>query len=309
MAILFHCPWENADEWLAALRSAMPRDEIRVWPNVGDAEEIDFALVWQIPHGELGAFPGLLGISSLGAGVDGLLTDPELPANVQIARLVDPLMADRMAEYVCGNVLYYHLGHDRYAEQQRFGRWRRRPHVDARDRFIGLLGLGHLGRRCAERLGEFGFNLLGWSRGPKEIRGVHCLHGNDRLDEVLERAGILVVLLPLTIDTENLLDKVAFNVMPRGAYLINCSRGEIVDEEHLVAALDSERLAGATLDACREEPLPADHPLWKHPKIRITRHVASLSEPVTGALILAEQVRRARRRQRLVDVVEVARGY
>ena len=309
MAILFHCPWDNADQWLAALRAALPRDEFRVWPDVGAAEEIDFAMVWQIPHGVLAQFPNLLAISSLGAGVDDLVRDPDLPRNVPISRLVDPLMADRMAEYVCAAVLHHHLGLDVYAEQQRREYWRRHQTTDARDRTVALLGLGRMGQCCAQRLGALGFNLLGWSRGAKEINGVQCSHGDSRLDQVLGAAEIVVVLLPLTEQTTNLMDKVAFNAMPRGAYLINCSRGEIVVEDQLLAALENGRLGGATLDAFAEEPLPSGHPLWGHEKVRVTPHIASLSAPGTAAMILADQVRRARNRQRLEDLINIEDGY
>ena len=309
MAILFHCPWDNADQWLAALRAALPNDEFRVWPDIGAPGGIDFAMVWQLPHGVLSALPNLLAVSSLGSGVDALVTDPELPRNIPVARLVDPLMADRMAEYVCATVLHHHLGLAVYDEQQRQEYWRRNPARDARDRTVALLGLGQMGRRCALRLGALGFNLLGWSRGPNDVNGVQCSHGAGRLDGVLQAADIAVVLLPLTEQTINLMDKVAFNAMPSNSYLINCSRGELVVEEDLVFALDSERLAGATLDAFREEPLPHGSPLWRHPKVRVTPHIASLSAPGTAAMILADQVRRARNRQRLADTINIEHGY
>ena len=156
MAVLFHCPWDNADEWLAALQQAMPREEFRVWPALGNTAEIDFAMVWELPAGELRRLSNLVGISSLGAGVDGILGDPSLPNGVPIARLVDPLMAERMAEYVCGSVLHYHLNHDAYERQQRSRRWQRLAHKDAKDRTVGILGLGHLGQTVARRLRGLG---------------------------------------------------------------------------------------------------------------------------------------------------------
>ncbi|MDA1099770.1 MAG: glyoxylate/hydroxypyruvate reductase A [Proteobacteria bacterium] len=309
MAILFHSPWDNADQWLAALRMALPDDEIRVWPAVGAPEEIDFAMVWQIPHGVLAGFPNLLAIASLGAGVDALVADPDLPRHVPITRLLDPLMADRMAEYVCAAVLHHHLGLDVYAEQQGREQWRRQPARDARDRSVALLGLGQMGQRCAHRLGGLGFNLLGWSRRARKIDGVRCSHGPDRLHRLLAMADIAVVLLPLTAQTTNLMDQAAFDLMRRGSYLINCSRGEIVVEDELIAALDDGRLAGATLDAFRVEPLAAGHPLWRHARVRVTPHIASLSAPATAALILADQVRRARTGQPQQDLVDVRHGY
>ena len=309
MAILFHCPWDNADQWLAALQAALPNDEFRIWPDLGEPDEIDFAMVWKLPHGVLAGLANLAAISSLGAGVDALIEDPDLPRTIPIARLVDPLMADRMAEYVTATVLHHHLGLDVYDDQQRRKNWRRNPTADARDRTVALLGLGQMGRRCAQRLGALGFNLLGWSRGPTEVVGVNCSHGPERLDRVLQAADIVVVLLPLTGQTINLMDEAAFNAMRPGGYVINCSRGELVVDADLIAALDGGRLAGATLDAFREEPLPPGSNLWRHPKVRVTPHIASLSAPDTAALILANQVRRARNRQRLADTINIEHGY
>ncbi len=309
MAILFHSPWDNADQWLAALRAALPKDEIRVWPDVGARSEIDFAMVWQIPPGVLAGFPNLLGIASLGAGVDALVADPDLPRNIPITRLVDPLMADRMAEYVCATVLHYHLGLDIYQEQQERAHWQRHQTTDAPGRTIALLGLGQMGQRCAHHLGGLGFDLLGWSRRAKEITGVRCSHGLSRLHQVLASADIAVLLLPLTVETTNLMDRAAISAMAPGSYLINCSRGEIVVEDDLIAALDGGHLAGATLDAFRAEPLAPDHPLWRHPKIRITPHIASLSAPATAALILAEQVHQARNHRLRQDLVVIDDGY
>ncbi|MDP6691913.1 MAG: glyoxylate/hydroxypyruvate reductase A [Alphaproteobacteria bacterium] len=309
MAILFYCPWDNSDQWLAALRSALPDDDFRVWPDVGDPEEIDFAMVWKIPPGVLAGFPNLLAIASLGAGVDALVDDPDLPRNVPVTRLVDPLMADRMAEYVCATVLHHHLGLDNYGLQQSRKHWQRHPTTDARDRTVALLGLGQMGQRCAQRLAALGFNLLGWSRSAREIAGIRCSHGLEALKDVLRQAEIAVLLLPLTERTVNLMDQATFSAMPEGGYLINCSRGECVVEDDLLAALDSGHLAGATLDAFRDEPLAAHSPLWRHPKVRITPHIASLSAAGTAAPILADQVRRARGGQPVADRVDIDNGY
>ena len=309
MAILFHCPWDNADEWLGALQAALPNDEFRMWPDLGAVDEIDFAMVWKLPHGILAGLPNLLAISSLGAGVDALVEDPDLPRQIPITRLVDPLMADRMAEYVMATVLHHHLGLDVYDQQQRRQHWQRHPTRDAKDRTVALLGLGQMGRRCAQRLGGLGFNLLGWSRSPHEMDGIDCSDGFDRLDHVLRAAEIAVLLLPLTTQTTNLMNGAAFAAMPDGGVVINCSRGEVVVEGDLMAALDSGHLAGATLDAFRAEPLATDHALWSHPKVRITPHIASLSASGTAALILAEQVRRARSGERLTDTINIEQGY
>lgn len=308
MAILFHCPWENAEEWRRRIAEALPDAELRSWPELGEPGEIDFAMVWQPPRGELAKLPALKGVCALGAGVDALLRDPALP-DAPIARLVDPLMAERMAEYVVGQALRHHLRTDEYAAQQRAGMWRRLPYKDAGARTVGVLGLGALGRRAAERLAAQGFRVLGWSRTARQVAGVACLQGAAALDALAREAEILVCLLPLTAETRGLLDARLFARLPDGAALINVARGAHLVEADLLAALDSGKLSGATVDVFAEEPPPTEHPFWRHPKILVTPHVSSLSEPRTGAAILAEQYRRAMRGEPMRDLVDPAAGY
>lgn len=309
MAVLFHCPWDNADDWYDALCAAMPGEDLRRWPDTGDPVEIDFAIVWELPPGALRAFPNLKGISSMGAGVEGLMADPTLPAGVPVARLVDPVIAARMAEYVAATVLYYHLGHDTYAAQQARAHWQRHPARDAGDRRVGVLGLGAMGLAAARTLTAIGFDVAGWSRAPRDENGIRCFDGPSGFDAVLRQSEILVVLLPRTKETVDLLDADAFAAMPTGSCLINCARGDLVVEDDLLRAIDAGHLAGATLDVVREEPLAPDHPYWRHPKIRITPHVSSLSDPASGSRILAEQVARARRGGPLMNPADPRRGY
>lgn len=308
MAILFHCPWPNAEEWRRLIASALPEAEIKVWPEVGDPSAVDLAMVWRPPPGALAGLPNLKGVCALGAGVDDLLRDPDLPP-VPIARLVDPLMADRMAEYVVGHALRHHLRTDEYAAQQRAGIWRRLPYKDAGERTVAVLGLGALGARAAQRLSAQGFRVIGWSRSAKEIAGVDCRSGDEGLAALLPEAEILVCLLPLTAATRGLLDARLFARLPDGAALINVARGAHLVEADLLAALDSGKLSGATLDVFAEEPLPPAHPFWRHPKILVTPHVSSLSEPRTAAPILAAQYRRAMRGEPMRDLVDPAAGY
>lgn len=309
MAVLFHCPWANAEAWIEALRAALPEGELRVWPGVGDPAEIDFAMVWQLPHGVLAGLPNLKGVSSLGAGVDGVLDDPSLPPGLPVARLVDPIMADRMAEYVAGHVLRHHLRLDDYRAQAAERRWQRHPARDARDVTVGLLGLGALGRRCAERLAGLGFRVAGWTRTAREVAGIAVFSGADGLAAMLPDCQQLVCLLPLTAKTRRILDARLFAQLPAGAALINCARGQHLDEAALLAALDDRRLAAATLDVFETEPLPLEHPFWRHPRITVTPHVSSLSEPASGARILAEQAARIRRGEPLRDLADRAAGY
>ncbi len=309
MAILIHCPWPNAQVWLDRLRAALPDAEICVWPDLGAPGDIDFAMVWQLPAGVLSTLPNLKGVCSLGAGVDHFLSDPDMPRHLPVARLVDPLMADRMAEYVTGQVLRYHLRSDDYAAQQRQGVWERLPQKDAPARTVGILGLGHLGTVCAKQLSSLGFRTCGWSRSAKQVAGLETFHDADGLASMLRQTEILVCLLPLTTETRGILNAETFAQMPRGAALINVARGDHLVDADLLAALTSGQLRGATLDVFRDEPLPAAHAFWRHDKILVTPHISSLSEPATAAVILAEQYHRCRRGEPMRDLVDLSAGY
>lgn len=306
MAILFHTPWDNAPIWLDALRRALPDTEIRVWPEIGRPEEILFAIVWNLPAGALDDCVNLKGVCSLGAGVDHLTG---LPPDVPAARLVDPLMADRMAEYVCGHVLHHHLGTSLYIRQQRERRWQQQPRRDARDVTVTILGLGSLGRVCARRLVGLGFKVTGWSRSPQQLDNVDTLSGEAALNTVLSGADMIVCLLPLTEETRGLLDAERLALLPRGAVVINCARGAHIVAADLIAALETGHLAGASLDVFESEPLPESHPYWSNRRIVVTPHVSSLSEPSTGALILADQYRLCLSGQEMRHLVDPAAGY
>jgi glyoxylate/hydroxypyruvate reductase A len=306
MAILFHCPWPTADAWLEALQAALPDQAFRVWPDLGRPEAIDFAFVFQPPAGALAGLPGLRGIASLGAGVDTLLADPTIPPELPICRLVDPLMADRMAEYVAGQVLGFHLRLPEYRAQQAARAWQRLPQTDAGDRTVGILGLGQLGRRCAQVLRGLGFRIIGWRRGPEGLDGIDV---RTDLDAVLRASDILVCLAPLTAATQGLLDCARLARLPRGAAVINVARGGLLVEADLLAALDEGRLSGAALDVFDTEPLPPAHPYWSHPKVQVTPHISSLSAVASGARILAAQYRRLQRGEPMTDLVDRAAGY
>ena len=308
MALLFLSPDDPADLWRREIASRMPDLGFRIWPEVGDPAEIEVALVWRPPPGELRRYPNLKAVLSLGAGVDGLLADQELP-DVPVARMVDPSLRRTMIEYVLLAVLRHHRGFDRFEREQRARRWAYAFPPQAAERRVGVMGLGELGAAAAGLLADHGFQVLGWSRSPKAIEGVTSHAGRGELHTFLHRTAILVCLLPLTAETRGILDAAAFADLPHGACLINVARGEHLVEADLIEALDSGRLAGATLDVFREEPLPEDHPLWAHQKVLITPHVASYSWPATGADGVVENIRRALSGRPLAHQVDRAKGY
>jgi glyoxylate/hydroxypyruvate reductase len=309
VALLFLSPDDPVEAWRAELLARLPDLDFRVWPDeVGDPAEIDTALVWRAPQGELARYPNLKAILSLAAGIESLLEDPELP-DVPVARMVDPGLTRGMAEYVLLAVLRHHREFDRYERAQRARRWDFALPRATAERRVGLLGLGELGTAAASTLVAHGFTVFGWSRTPKAIDGVTSYAGRDQLAAFLHRSEILVCLLPMTAETRGILDAELFALLPHGACVINVGRGDHLVERDLLAALDSGHLAGATLDVFREEPLPPESPLWAQEKVLITPHVASYSTPATAAPGVVENIRRARAGQPLRHQVDQVRGY
>ena len=309
MALLFCCPWQNAPLWLETLREMAPDLDIRVWPDAGNPEDIDYALVWEMPFGILKTFPNLKCISSLGSGVDHIFADPDLPKGVPIIRLVYPVMIQRMTAYVLLAVLRYQRRLDELIEQQKQGIWQLLPHRDADEVRVGILGVGVLGSDAARTLAHLGYDVAGWDLHPKPLDGIEWYQGPDGLVPFLTRTDVLVCLLPHTPETEGFINKRTLAALPRGAYVINSARGGLVVDEDLIEALDSGHIAHATLDAFRTEPLSSDHPFWRHPKIHVTPHVASLSKVRAAVPQVLENIRLARAGKPLLNEVDPVAGY
>jgi len=309
MALLFKADVDRAGNWERALTSLAPDIELRIWPEAGDPAEIDYALVWKPPPGELKSYPNLKIIFSVGAGIDHLASDPELPRHIPLVRMVEPGLTAGMSEFVVMAVLYHHRFMIEYGLQRREETWEEISQIAAEDRTVGIMGLGVLGRDAAEKLKPFGFSLAGWSRSPKEVPGVTGYHGDDGLKAFLAATDILVCLLPLTAETANILNAETFAALPRGAAVINVARGGHQVEDDLLAALDSGQLSGATLDVFQEEPLPAGHPIWQHPRILMTPHVASMTIPRSAAKAVIDNIRRFEAGEPLTDVVDLEKGY
>ncbi|MCP5151570.1 MAG: glyoxylate/hydroxypyruvate reductase A [Ectothiorhodospiraceae bacterium] len=295
--------------WKAALDAALPAYDVRVWPEVGAPDDVRYVLLWKPPAGLLGTLPNLEVAFSLGAGVDGLVDDPELPPGIPLVKMGEPGLVEGMWAYVLYHVLRYHRRMPEYEAQQARREWReldQRPHRACR---VGIMGLGRLGAATATRLAALDFDVAGWSRSPHRIEGVTCHHGDAGLDAFLRRTDILVCLLPLTEQTRGIIGARTIARLPRGAVVINAARGGHQVEDELVAALDSGHLSAATLDVFATEPLPAAHPLWAHPRVTITPHVASITDPVAAALEVAENVRRHEAGEPMAGVVDRSLGY
>lgn len=308
MALVFISPDDPADLWRAELNRRMPDLEVRIWPEVGDPDEVEVALVWQPPPGALQRFPNLKALLSLGAGIDGLLADPTLP-DLPLARMVDPSLTRGMSEYVLAAVLRHHRRFDRFQEAQARSEWAFEFPNEAADRRVGIMGLGTLGSDAARVLHGHGFDVLGWSRSGRELAGVRCYAGLDGLDGFLAASEILVCLLPLTVATRDILNANLFAQLPQGACVINVARGAVLVDQDLLDALDRGHLEAATLDVFRGEPLAGDHPFWRHPKVLVTPHVASYCQPASAADGVVANIRRALAGEPLAHQVDRTRGY
>jgi len=309
MALLFKSEADRAEWWRDEFARQVPDLEFRLWPEVGDPAEIEFALVWQPEPGDLKRYPNLAAIFSLGAGVDHILRDPDLPPGVPITRVVAENMTQRMTLFVVGHVLRHHLAQPAYDAQKAARRWQEIFIPHPADRRVGVLGLGVLGGDAARALAGLGFDTAGWSRTAKDIPGVTVFHGDTGFRPFLNRTEILVCLLPLTPETTGILNAGTFSQLPDGATLINVARGGHQVEDDILAALDTGQLGGATLDVFQTEPLPPEHPFWRHPKVTVTPHIASITDPTGVVAQIVENIRRRRAGEPLLNQVDATRGY
>lgn len=310
MALLIIAPNERPDWWLREFANAAPDLEVRIWPDHGNPADIRYALAWKPPAGELAKLPNLQVILSMGAGADHLFVEPTLP-DVPVTRVVDPYLTASMTEYVVLHVLRYHRNQPAFEQQQRDHLWddRVRDMRQADERAVGVMGLGELGGDAVAKLGALGFDLAGWSRTAKDIPGVLCFDGPGGLAPFLARTEILVCLLPLTAETTDILNRDTLNKLPKRACLINAGRGGHLVESDLTDALASGRLAHATLDVFRDEPLPDGHPFWDHPQITVTPHNASITDPRSVVSQVIENIRRVEAGEQLLHLVDRKAGY
>lgn len=307
-AVVFHSDVDDPAAWGQALAAALPGLDFRISPALGNPAEIEAALVWKPPAGFFAPLRNLKLVVNLGAGVDSLVGRDDLPA-IPIARLNDPGMVQLMTSYVVFAVTRYARDIHHFERAQRRGAWHYIHPRHLGEIKIGILGLGELGAPAAAALAGMGYAVTGWSRSPKSIPGVTCLHGAAALAEVLRGSEILVVLVPLTPGTRGLLGAAELALLPPGAKLINACRGAVVEEAALLAALRSGTLAEATLDVFDTEPLPPGHPFWAMENVLITPHLASITVPQSAAGDVAESIRRVLRGEAPLHPVDAARGY
>ena len=307
-AAVFYSQFDDPVAWRRALQAELPDLAFHAHPDIGDPQAVRYALTWKPPAGFFAAFPNLALVVNLGAGVDSLVARDDLP-DVPISRLSDDGMVSLMTSYVMFSVIRYARDIHIFERAQRRGEWHYVHPRALSDIKVGVLGLGELGAPAAKALAGLGFDVRGWSRSAKTIEGVRCSAGLDSLDGFLREIEILVVMLPLTADTRGLLDSRRLSLLPQGAKLINASRGAVVDESALIAALQSGQIAEATLDVFAVEPLPAGHAFWRMDNVLITPHLASITVPEAAAREVAESIRRVRGGLPPLHQINPRRGY
>lgn len=294
-----------------AFEAACPGVDLRLLPDLGDVAQIEAATCWQPPPGLLATLPNLRLVQSAAAGIDHLSTDPALPRQLPLCRIVDATMAGGMAAYVTWAVVQHQRQMGLYRQQAAQALWQTHPVQPTGGHRVGIAGLGWLGTACAQALQALGYTVRGWRRSADGAApaGVEVFSGDAQRDAFLAGCDTLVNLLPLTAATRGLLDAALFARLPRGAHLVNVGRGEHLVEADLLAALDSGQLAAATLDTFAREPLPADHPFWRHPRITVTPHIATRTTPAVIARQTLDNLALVRAGRAAEVAVDLARGY
>ncbi|MFC7735797.1 2-hydroxyacid dehydrogenase [Roseomonas sp. GCM10028921] len=295
-------------EWRRLFTEALPDLPFHIWPETGDPAGVRYLAAWQPPEDIATRFPALEVLFSVGAGVDQFDLGA-LPPSVQVVRMVEPGLTAGMVQYVTLSVLALHREFPLFLDQQRRGIWAATKGVRAERRRVGVLGLGVLGLAAVKALRGFGFAVSGWSRCRRDLDGAPSFAGTGELPAFLAELDILVCLLPLTEETRGMLCASLFDVMPRGAGVVNAGRGGHLVAADLLAALDSGQVSAAILDVSDPEPPPPDHPFWHHPRIWLTPHVASMTHAETGGEAVIENIRRHRRGEPMLGLVDRLRGY
>ena len=311
MKIVFCCTNTKAEPWLEGFRQALPGVDIWEWQAAppGQAPKLaDHAVVWSPPQSFLDEQTQLQNLFNIGAGVDALLK-LKMPASLNIVRLNDAGMSVQMAEYVCHAVIRYFREFDHYDKDAQAQRWSYRKPTLRADFSVGILGAGVLGSHVAKTLQAFEFPVNVWSRSPKHIEGVQSFSGAAQLPEFLKATRVLVNLLPLTPETENILNREHLMQLQQGAYLINVARGRHLVEQDLLDALANGHMAGATLDVFREEPLPQAHAFWTHPQITVTPHTSARTLREESIAQIAGKIKAVYAGQAIEGRVDKVRGY
>ncbi|HCC5837072.1 glyoxylate/hydroxypyruvate reductase GhrA [Citrobacter farmeri] len=312
MDIIFYHPTFDTPWWIAALEKAIPGARVREWKS-GDNDPADYALVWHPPV-EMLEGRNLKAVFALGAGVDSILSklkahptmlDPAIP----LFRLEDTGMGLQMQEYAVSQVLHWFRRFDDYQALKNESQWQPLPEYTREEFTVGIMGAGVLGAKVAESLQAWGFPLRCWSRSRKTWPGVESFAGTEELSAFLSQTRVLINLLPNTAETVGIINGKLLDQLQDGAYLLNLARGVHVNEDDLLAALNSKKLKGAMLDVFSREPLPADSPLWKHPRVAMTPHIAAVTRPTEAVAYISRTISHLENGEAVTGRVDRQRGY
>lgn len=308
MAILFYSNEDEGDKTLNAIRSCLPTDQIENWPISTDLAAIKYAIAWNVPDRFFDGLTNLRAIFSLGAGVDHLLKHPALP-DVPLIRLSDAGMADKIADYVLYGVIRNHRRFDLYEQQQAASVWQPQLEIDTPNYRVGVMGMGVIGSRIAQRLTNSGYNVCCWKRTQSTESGISTFHGSNQLPAFLDSLNALICVLPLTQQTHEIINQSLLEALPPGAHFINVGRGDHVNETDLLASLDSGHLASAMLDVVVSEPLPSGSRLWSHPSVLLTPHIAGPTQAELSARQIAESINQFESGKTPPGIVDRKTGY
>jgi glyoxylate/hydroxypyruvate reductase A len=302
--------WEDEEVWRQWVQAELKGIDVRVYPSHGSVNDIEYVAVWKHPHGILKNYPNLKAILSLGAGVDHIISDPDLPEGLPIVRLVDEKLTHEMSLHSIHWVLHFHSDQYLYRIQQKNRDWIQRSSVQSEDRTIGIMGLGNIGKGIGDSLVNLDFNVIGWGAHPKESLGeIDYYFGHDQLSDFLGQSDILINVLPLTENTKNILTKNELKSLPKGSFIINIGRGGIINESDLINLLDSGHIKAVALDVFAQEPLPENNSLWSHPSVYITPHIAGQSNPKSSAKTIAKNIHRIEMGEPPYPIYNLNSGY
>ena len=309
MPILLLLDDRDNQVWPDLLRKSLPTTSIEVYPKVKDPQAIEFIISMRPTKEQVAAFPNAKVIHSLGAGVNYILEAEVMQPGMQLVRVVDDYLTNDMFEFVLGVVISQIKHLPTYRTFQKESQWKQIPYKRFEDTNVAILGLGEIGSYVALQFAALGFKVSGWSNSKKDLKGVASYQGKEGLKECLQVADFLINILPLTPATKQILNQQTFSYLPKGAFLINVGRGAHNHDTDIMEALDNGQLSGALLDVFPTEPLPKQHPFWQHPKIQVTPHIASLSNPATVVEGIVRNYKRFKRGEPLLHLVELDKGY
>jgi glyoxylate/hydroxypyruvate reductase A len=308
MSILIVSTARASEHWVKTLREKNKSLDIQVYPKVERPEDVEFAISWKHPEGIYQNYPNLKVIASMGAGVNHILKDENLPKQLKVTRIVDEQLTKDMAQFVLLQCLAFSRNLFTHLRDQTSKTWEVKTYQIPEKTNVGVMGYGVLGQEAGKVLKANGFNVVGYANSSKTIDGIK-VYGADELSEFLKQTQVLVCLLPVTSKTKGILNLDVFQNLKDEAYLINVARGEHLNEEDLITAVDQGLLKGASLDVFLTEPLPEAHAFWSHPQIQITPHIASMTDPESVAKQLLGNYERMKKGESLINEVDVSKEY